>query len=50
MSHKTKSFLYFSSFVLAVVTYYTIGNTNTIENTELAENTIEKVSAAEVLN
>ena len=50
MSHKTKSFLYFSSFILAVASYYTIGNTDTIQNTELAENTIEKVSAAQVLN
>ncbi len=50
MSHKIKSFLYFSSFILAVASYYTIGNTDTIQNTELAENTIEKVSAAEVLN
>jgi len=50
MSHKTKSFLYFSSFIIAVVTYYTFGNTETIQNTDLAENTIEKVSVARVLN
>ncbi len=50
MSHKTKSFLYFSSFIVAIVSYYTIGNSNTIQNIELAENTIEKVSTEEGFN
>ncbi|MFK7812762.1 MAG: hypothetical protein AB8B59_09725 [Maribacter sp.] len=50
MSYKTKSFFYFASFLIAIVTYYNIGNTDTVQNTELAENTIENVSLQESLN
>lgn len=50
MSYKIKSALYLASFVLAVVTYYNFGNVDTIQNTELAENTIEKVSTDKMLN
>jgi hypothetical protein len=50
MSHKAKSSLYFASLLLAVVTYYNTGNTETIQNTELAENTIEQVSIDKTLN
>lgn len=41
MSHKVKSALYFASLLLAVVTYYNIDTTDTIQNTQLAENTID---------
>ncbi|GAB5476409.1 MAG: hypothetical protein Mars2KO_45080 [Maribacter sp.] len=50
MSHKIKSALYFSSLVLAVMTYYSIDTTETIENTQLVENTIEQISTDDVLN
>lgn len=50
MNHKTKSFLYFASLVIAVVTYYNTFNTDTVQNIELAENTIENVSTKEALN
>ncbi len=50
MNYKVKSFLYFASFVIAAVAYYNIENTDTIQNTELAHNTTEHVSAQETLN
>ncbi len=50
MSHKVKSSLYFASLLLALVTYYNINSVDTIQNTELAENTVEQVSAERTLN
>lgn len=50
MNHKVKSFLYFASLVIAVVLYYNVDTTNTFQNTELANNTIEHVSDQEALN
>jgi hypothetical protein len=44
MSHKVKSSLYFASLMLTVLTYYTISTNDTIQNNELAQNTIEQVS------
>lgn len=49
MNYKTKSLLYFASLVLAVVTYYNIGHADTVQNIELAENTIESFSTHEAL-
>ncbi len=48
MSHKIKSTLYFTSLVLAIITYYHIENVNTASSTELAEN-VENVSTIETL-
>lgn len=50
MSYKVKSALYLASLLIAVVTYYNFGNVDTIQNTELAENIIEQVSADKMLN
>lgn len=50
MSHKIKSSLYFASLLLAVVTYYSINNADTIENTQLVENTIDEISTEDALN
>ena len=50
MNYKAKSLVYFASLVLAVVTYYNIEHTDTVQNTELAENTIENVSTKEAFN
>lgn len=50
MNHKIKSSLYFASLVLALVTYYTIDNSDNIPTNEMANNTIEQVAAAEALN
>jgi len=49
MNYKTKSLLYFTSLVLAVATYYTIDQTDTLQNTELANQTIAHVSSPEAL-
>ncbi len=50
MNYKTKSLLYFASLVLAVVTYYNLDQTDTLQNTELANHTITQVSSPETLN
>jgi len=50
MNHRVKSFLYFASLVVAVMSYHTIENTATAQNNQLANNTIVKVSAQEALN
>lgn len=50
MNHRVKSFLYFASLVIAVVSYYTVENADSVQNTELANNTIVHVSAQEALN
>ncbi|WP_171037111.1 hypothetical protein [Maribacter algarum] len=50
MNYKAKSFLYFASLVIAIVSYYNIDNTSDVQNTELAENTIENVSTLETIN
>ena len=41
MSHKVKSSLYFASLVLALVTYYSITETNQPEAGEMASATVE---------
>ena len=50
MNYKVKSIVYFASLVIAVIMYYNVGNADTIQNTDLANNTIEHVSATEALN
>ena len=50
MSYKIKSVLYFASFVMALVIYYQIGNSNSIKNSELANNTTVQISTPETLN
>lgn len=50
MNYKAKSFLYFASLVIAMITYYTIGHVDTFQNTELANNILEHVSSTEALN
>lgn len=50
MNHKLKSVLYFASLVIAMITYYNADQADTVQNTELANNTIEHVSAPEALN
>ena len=50
MNHKIKSSLYFASLVLALITYYTIDNADSIPNNEMVNNTIEQVVPAEALN
>jgi hypothetical protein len=50
MNYKAKSILYFASLVIAMVAYYTTGNVNTVQNTDLANNTITHVSTQEALN
>lgn len=50
MSHKIKSSLYFASLVLAIVTYYTVESNDTIENTEMAQNTIEQIVTDKALH
>ncbi len=50
MSYKVKSSLYFASLLLAVITYYNITTKAAIQNTELAENTIEQVSTDKTLH
>ncbi len=42
--------MYFATLVIAVVTYYNIDRTDTVKNTELADNTIDLVSTPEALN
>ncbi|WP_424003524.1 hypothetical protein [Maribacter sp. IgM3_T14_3] len=49
MNPKTKSLLYFTSFVIAVLSYYNIENSN-IQNTEIALHTQAQVSTQEALN
>jgi len=50
MNPKVKSFLYFATWVIAVITYYNMDNADTFKNAELANNTIEHVSTKEALN
>ena len=50
MNHKIKSSLYFASLVLALITYYTIDNADSIPNNEMVHNTIEHVATPESLN
>jgi len=50
MTYKTKSLLYFASLVVAVATYYAIDNTDTLQNTEVANHTLVQVSSPETLN
>jgi len=50
MSNKEKSIAYFASLVLAVVMYYNNEKANTVQEIELAQNTIENVSTNETLN
>jgi hypothetical protein len=50
MNHKIKSLLYFASLVLALITYYTMDNTDSIQNNEMVNNTIVQVSNSEALN
>lgn len=49
MSNKIKSFLYFASFVLTMITYSTVKQANNTPSNELAENTIAHVSTLEAL-
>ena len=49
MSHKLKSTIYFASLVIAMVTYYNISSNNSIQNTEMAENSIEQVTIDKLL-
>jgi hypothetical protein len=50
MNPKTKSFLYFTCLVLAVVTYYYTFSIDTVQNTELAENMIAYAATQEAFN
>ena len=50
MNHKVKSVLYFASFVIAVVVYLNIDNTNSVHNADIVTTTIEDVSLREALN
>jgi|GEM_PF-3408604 len=50
MSQKVKSTLYFASLVIALIAYANVNEANTVQNNELAENTIEKVSTYNALN
>jgi len=50
MNFKVKSFMYFATLVLAVLAYHNMNNANTVQNTELAENTVENVSIQEALH
>ena len=50
MNYKAKSFLYFASLVIAVVTCYTIEHTDGVQHTELANHSIVDVSSQEALN
>lgn len=49
MNYKVKSFLYFASLVIAAIVYNTM-DSNMIQDTQLANNTIEHVSTPEALN
>jgi hypothetical protein len=49
MNHKTKSLLYFASFVVAALSYYHMENSN-LQNTEIAIHTQAQVSTQEALN
>ena len=51
MSYKTKSLLYFASFIIAVLSYYNTTNTNlTVATGEIANAEIENVSTLKNLN
>ena len=41
MSDKIKSSLYFASLVLAIIAYYSVENSYTTQDVEIAQNTIE---------
>ncbi|WP_423999124.1 hypothetical protein [Maribacter sp. IgM3_T14_3] len=48
MKPKTKSLLYFTSFVIAALSYYHMENSN-LQNTEIAVHTQAQVSTQEAL-
>lgn len=50
MNPKTKSILYFATFVLAFIIYSNIRQDNNTERYELAENTVESTLTQEALN
>jgi hypothetical protein len=49
MTDKAKSFVYFTSLVIAFVTYSTIDRTENIETIQVAENAVENTSSVEAL-
>ena len=50
MSQKIKSTIYFAGLVIALIAYSQVDTNDTIQNTEMANNTIEKVATQEALN
>lgn len=50
MNIKTKSILYFTSFVIAFAVYSNMERANEAHQNELADNSIEQVSTQEALN
>lgn len=50
MNIKVKSSLYFASLLIAMITYYNIGQADAHENKQLVQNITEQASTPEVIN
>ena len=50
MSIQVKSSLYFATLLIAMITYYNVGQAEQTDNTQMVNNTSAQVSTPEALN